>query len=102
MSFSISNEIYPSYNAAMLLYRPILIHILKEKGYEDFKEYSYSHTIKTLCSNYDIGNSLRDRMYMMKDFVNKINHQCEIVLDEDRELVNHAWIIVKELVEILF
>ncbi len=102
MLHSIENESYPSYNAAMLLYRPILIHILKEDGVSDYHSYNYGDTIRYLCERYELSSEERNDLFTMKDFVNKINHNCEVVMDEDVHLVHKAWDIIKNLVEKIY
>lgn len=102
MYHSIENEVYPSYNAAMLLFRPIIVHIIKYKGHVEFHDMNYGQMIKHLYNNFDISYEAQSRLYDMKNFVNDINHNCEIVLDEDEDLVFEAWDLVKYLVETIF
>ncbi len=103
MYFSIMNKDYPSYNAAMSLYRPILIHILKDHQIqEDYRTMNYTEAIKLIRKYWSIDQKFVDRMFVMKDFVNHINHDCKVVLDKDYEMVIESWKIVKELVEEIY
>ncbi len=102
MYMSITDERYPSYNAAMLLYRPILVHILKDAGHERYWEYDYSKIINIICSEHSIPEHYKEKMFAMKSFVNKINHNCAVVLDDDRKLVEDSWEIIRELVEEIY
>ncbi len=102
MYMSITNDEYPSFNAAMLLFRPILVHMLKDSGFEISNRMNYSEIINEICLIHGIPNFYKDKINEMKNFVNRINHDYEVVMDEDTNLVISSWEIIKDLVESIY
>lgn len=101
MQFAMDSD-YPLYNAAMLLFRPILVHILKDSGESNYNEMNYSEIILALNKKFLLPESLKECLFGLKNLVNTINHKCQIILDEDKALVEGAIVCVKDLVEIVY
>lgn len=102
MFYSIKNELYPCYNSAMLLFRPLLSHILTDINGNDNSDLNYSETINEIAEEFNLNSELITRMHKMRNFVNEINHKYEIVLDDDIDKVLESWNIIKELIEIIY
>ncbi len=102
MFYSIKNEIYPCFNSAMLLYRPILTHVLSDINGYDNSDLNYSQTINEIYELSEISYELKSRMHNMKNFINNINHKYQIVMDDEIDKVIESWNIIKELVEKIY
>ena len=102
MYYSITNNDYPCYNSAMLLFRPILVHILTDMISTDVSDHNYSSIINEIYSNSNITKELKNELHKMKNFINEINHNYKVVLDKDKNLVEDCWNIIRKLVEAIY
>ena len=90
---------YPLYNAAMLLFRPILVHVLYDLTNESANHMNYEQIIKELDDKNIIDGEITKLAYEHKHISNEVNHNFEVLFDDQHFVAEEAYKIIKYIIE---
>ncbi len=97
------NAKYPNYNAAMLLFRPLLLHFTKDysiRYYNRIEKFpNFEKAINYLNDELNLKNWYYNLLLDIKNIVNEINHDFKVLCSGDEEIIENTWDFIKWMVE---
>ncbi len=101
--YSSLNANFSNYTAAMLLFRPLLLHLAN-----DYNESKYGRTyefrnfqeaIDDLNDELNLNTWYYDLLTNIKNTVNEINHDYKVLYSGDEKIIEDTWEFIRWMVE---